>query len=124
MAAKPKRGRHRRFEAYRRLKVILPCLGVMFLLAALMTSWVPILSIGEFAKIWSSIMSGPLACWIGLSWHFTPEEKTHQTLVAAILALGILSHPLYPRAITAVITVLASCLWLPWGMVLTYGGWG
>jgi len=75
-------------------------------------------------EIWLSFISGPLACWIEISWHYEPKEKVRYTLLALVLALGMLSDPLRANTMTAVITILASCLWLFMGVFLTYAGWG
>jgi hypothetical protein len=102
-------------------KVILPCLGAVFLLAIL---WVPSGgSIRTRAEIWLSFIGGSLTGWTGMSWHFNPEEKVCYLLFAVVPALGMLSHPLRPSPITAVITTCASCLWLCMGILLTYAGW-
>ena len=102
--------------------VILPCLGALFTLAFVMVPAAG--TTGMQARTWLSIISGPLACWIEMSWHFKPDEKAYHTLLALALALGMLSHPLRPHTMTVAIAVLASCLWLFFGIALTYAGWG
>ena len=104
----------------RRLKVVVPCLVVSLLL----TTW---MSSGETerygqkvawdTKMWLSAMSGPLACWTA---GFGAEQKVFCTVLALVLALGILCHPLRPGRATAVVTILASTVWFIFGNAITH----
>lgn len=106
----------------RRLKVVIPSWAVLLLLA----TWISCSQTERHgrqapwdAKMWLSVMSGPLACWIEFAGDFTPAEKAFYTALALILALGILCHPLWPGRATAVVTILASTMWFVWGVALT-----
>lgn len=106
----------------KRLKVVVPCLAVFLLLA----TW---MSCGETerhgqkvtlnAKMVLSVMSGPLACWIEFSGRFNAGEKAFYTVLALVLALGILYHTLRPGRATAAVTILASTMWFICGGAIT-----
>jgi len=78
----------------------------------------------ERAEAWLSLVSGPFACWIEVSWDFKPSERLCYTLFGLGLALGMLAHRLGPHWITAVLTACASSVWFFAGLLLTYRGWG
>ena len=105
--------------------MLIPCMAVILLLAGLMSvsegshyGWNNRLT----AKMWLSVISGPLACWIEFSGHFGTEDRTFYTLASLALVMGSLSHPLWPNKITAAITIFASGLWALLGMALTCVG--
>lgn len=106
----------------KRLVVILLCPGAILVQAAALLPGGQ--NTGRGVQTWLSIIGGPLACWIEISWHYTPKGKIYHTLLALALVLGMLSHALWPRTLTVAIAVLASCLWLLFGLALTYAGWG
>jgi len=70
-------------------------------------------------KMWLSLTSAPLACWIEFSRHFGTEEKAFYTFASLAQVVGSLSHPLWPKRVTAAITILASGFWAFWGMAIT-----
>ena len=106
----------------RRLNLVVPCLVVSLLL----TTW---MSSGETerygrkvaldTRTLPSAMSGPLACWTeGVG----AEQRVFCTILALVLAPGILCHPLRPGRATAVGTILASTVWFVFGNAITHIG--
>jgi hypothetical protein len=107
----------------RRLKVAVPCLVVSLLL----TTWMSCDETQRYGqkvaldtKMLFSAMSGPLACWTDEG--FGAEQKVCCTVLALVLALGILCHPLRPGRATAVVTILASTVWFIFGNAITHIG--
>lgn len=68
------------------------------------------------------MMSGPLACWIEFSGRFSLGDKAFYTIITLILVPGILSHAIWPRRITAAVTILSSAMWFLWGGAITNVG--
>jgi len=107
----------------RRLKVVVPCLAVLLM----MMTWIAsgLSDRGNWplgAKVWLSLISGPLACWIELGGHFTLGDKVFLTIMAFVLVPGILSHAIWPRRFTAAVTILSSVMWFLWSSRITCAG--
>ena len=112
----------RKILIIKRLKVLVPCVIVMLLLAIYISD-----SQGDHygwdnklrSKMRLSLMVGPLACWIEFSGKLNNEQKVFYTICAFVLVPGILSHALWSNKVTGTITIIASCLWFIWGMAIT-----
>ena len=105
----------------RRLIVIVPCILAAVLLAV---DW-------GTSELWNSrtevkfcvsVLSGPISTWIEFSGRTTRRDKTFALVVSPAILLGILAHPIKPRFVTGVVTVLSTLFWCFWGLAITCMG--
>ncbi len=111
------KGSFRANQLCRRLTVLLPCVGIWSLLAALMAYRI---GRGGSLPIWLSTLAGPFSFIDS-----TPVIRHYPTIaiVIALVSFGlVICHPIRPRWYSVFPTVVGVSLWFLAGFLFTYSG--